>query len=291
MSVDGFSSRGGGPPGIGDPVSLERLRSPWMVVPSALALLAAVGLLPWSEDTWHVIYPTLRFLGRNGFSGLFDYGERLPGLGALVTIMAVAWVYAPKAREAMVPLLVAIGISGAFSYGIKEVAGRSRPTYGVRLHESEGAQQFIRQWNAENPGAPLPMTATDKWLFGKDRRPWFEDGFASFPSGHTTTAFALAAWVSIAFPRIRYLGLGIAVLCGLARIEARRHWPEDILFGGALGWLTAVWVMRMDWPVLANRWLLEQLYGARDRGLGDSGLFRVWLARPDGTEARQGDAA
>ena len=62
---------------------------------------------------------------------------------------------------------------------------------------------------------------------------------ASFPSGHTTVAFAVATslaqstrdgWSDVLF-------YGIAGMTGLARINDDKHWLSDVVAGGTIGYL------------------------------------------------------
>jgi membrane-associated phospholipid phosphatase len=69
-------------------------------------------------------------------------------------------------------------------------------------------------------------------------------GFASFPSGHTTSVFALATLLAI-FTRnrkakIAFLLTGIAV--GYSRIYLGQHFLGDVLMGSCIGTGTAVLV-------------------------------------------------
>ncbi len=81
----------------------------------------------------------------------------------------------------------------------------------------------------------------------------------SFPSGHTTTIFLLAAWLCMAVLSGggRLAVLAVALLVGLSRIACGVHWPIDVLGGIAGGWLCA-WagiVLAQHWPAFsANRY-------------------------------------
>lgn len=72
--------------------------------------------------------------------------------------------------------------------------------------------------------------------------------FNAFPSGHATSAFLLAAYLSLLFPRGKWLWYVVAVACALARVRFRRHYPGDIIAGGALGWFTLQVVFSWKWP-------------------------------------------
>lgn len=63
----------------------------------------------------------------------------------------------------------------------------------------------------------------------------------SFPSGHTTTAFAMAGFILLTYQNLalRSTVLILAVLAGIARISVGAHWPEDVLAGAALGLILA----------------------------------------------------
>lgn len=57
----------------------------------------------------------------------------------------------------------------------------------------------------------------------------------SFPSGHTSAAFLVAALVSYFYPLLAPLAFSWAVLVGLSRIFLGVHFPTDVLMGMALG--------------------------------------------------------
>ena len=100
--------------------------------------------------------------------------------------------------------------AGVLSYGVKYTVGRFRP------EEHTGAHRF----------SPF-------------------SGRSSFPSGHTTTAFAiLTPWVLYYPHPVTYglfaLGTGTAI----SRVVREKHWATDVLAGGTLGFLTAYYLTK-----------------------------------------------
>ena len=86
-----------------------------------------------------------------------------------------------------------------------------------------------------------------KTFFQTGVYPYFIDkvtriGFASFPSGHTTTIFALATLLAIFSKdwRTRTACLIGAVVVGYSRIYLGQHFLGDVLMGSCIGTATAV---------------------------------------------------
>lgn len=85
-------------------------------------------------------------------------------------------------------------------------------------------------FDVARPPAVLP----DAHIIG----PAFKAG--SFPSGHSTTAFAVAGLMALGF-RAGFLAfVAVALLVGISRSVVGVHWPLDILAGAFGGWLCAV---------------------------------------------------
>jgi undecaprenyl-diphosphatase len=90
-----------------------------------------------------------------------------------------------------------------------------------------------------------------KWVIGRGR-PFVGDSvfnfrhfggteaFASFPSGHTNTAFALAFAVSALWPKARPWMLAYAVAIALSRLVLLAHHTSDVVAGGLLGVIGAM---------------------------------------------------
>lgn len=64
---------------------------------------------------------------------------------------------------------------------------------------------------------------------------------SSFPSGHTTVAFAAATVFAMEYknkPLVPILAYSAASLIGISRITENKHWATDVLTGAAIGYLT-----------------------------------------------------
>lgn len=107
--------------------------------------------------------------------------------------------------ERAIFFFAAIGASGILAQLVKHIVGRSRP----RLLERYGPFHF----------EPFSWANVQ----------------ASFPSGHTTTAFAAAVAFSLMFPRGRPAWFLFAVLIGASRVVVGAHYPSDVVGGAALG--------------------------------------------------------
>ncbi len=87
-------------------------------------------------------------------------------------------------------------------------------------------------------GRPRPMHYATDGLFGFHPN-WADWTYQSFPSGHATTAFALAAVVGFVSERWFYPALVFAAAIGLSRITEGVHYPSDVFGGTVLGLLGA----------------------------------------------------
>ncbi len=72
----------------------------------------------------------------------------------------------------------------------------------------------------------------------------------SFPSGHASRAFAMAALVALGTKhRVGLVAFALAALIGLSRIYLGLHWPSDVIAGAALGVVLAAvmyWAGKRD---------------------------------------------
>lgn len=134
----------------------------------------------------------------------------------------------------------AIVVSGAFTHLLKGAVGRQRP------YASEGHPARFE------PG-----------------RGFMDGSHASFPSGHTSASFAMAAvltsevarrqpahrWRSLVVGSLAY---GSAAMIGLSRVYHDAHWGSDVVAGAGLGTLSGMMIARRAHAVGRDRGRLER---------------------------------
>ena len=138
---------------------------------------------------------------------------------------------------------------------IKNIIGRARP----KLFDSVGAVEF------------QPFT--------------FDYDFASFPSGHATTIFALAAALAVLWPRARIYLLVAAGWVAATRFLIGSHFFSDAIGGALLG---GIFPYALANRMAARRWLFEKdgggaivMRGARLRSWLQASLRQKLLPASD----------
>lgn len=80
-----------------------------------------------------------------------------------------------------------------------------------------------------------------------DRGGHFEKGGSSFPSGHSTQAWALATVLATEYGDhkwVPYASYGYAALISTSRVLAQAHFTSDVFVGGAIGFFIGRYVVR-----------------------------------------------
>ena len=124
---------------------------------------------------------------------------------------------------------LAVAVAGILDQVVKNLTCRARPS-------AEGAGGFL----VDFPCFPAPYD------------------LAAFPSGHATTAFALATLLSLWYPRGTAGFVALAALVGWSRVVLGSHFPSDILGGAILGCavvlgLSRVWKLGLSQGKIENR--------------------------------------
>lgn len=97
------------------------------------------------------------------------------------------------------------------------------------------------------------LSGAAKGLFGRVRPYEVDDparfrpfsGHRSFPSGHTTLAFAIATPWAVYYPGPLTYGLmGLSTVTAAARLTTEHHWFTDVVAGAAIGTLTGYWLAK-----------------------------------------------
>jgi membrane-associated phospholipid phosphatase len=181
--------------------------------------------------------------------GSFIIGGALYGIGALTgkpNLKDLGW----HGTEAVI---LGSGITGV----LKGALGRARPDAFADTRPSD-------------------------FSFGKG---FTTDNRTSFPSGHTTTAFAAAAAVTSEVNRMWpkytwYVGpvmYGGATLVGLSRMYHNRHWASDVALGAGIGTFSGLKVVKYTHAHPDN--MLDRIMlhtsAAPD---GHGGAYIVWSA-------------
>jgi len=108
-------------------------------------------------------------------------------------------------------IFIAVGGSGLIITIVKRIIARGRPRY----FEEFGALHF--------------------------QFPSWQSSFASFPSGHSQTAFAIALAFAALFPRWRNGFIAAAVIIAFSRVAVDAHYFTDIVVGSLWGaWFTVM---------------------------------------------------
>ncbi|MEM9996231.1 MAG: phosphatase PAP2 family protein [Bacteroidota bacterium] len=153
-----------------------------------------------------------------GVVGAFlDAGNRLGERRAIVPAAALfgATLFTDNTRlqDAAFTSFQSALYACAVGYSLKAVIGRARPYTG------DGAFGY-------EPFSP-----------SRD--------YYSFPSGHTTMAFALVTpWVVYYPGPVTYGLLGLSTGTAIARVAHDEHWATDVLAGAAIGAVTGVFLAR-----------------------------------------------
>ncbi len=194
-----------------------------VAVLSQIDIWASRGAISW-PDQW-----------RAPFFFITDYGLSdwvlIPTLAVFVLAGASALLLKRLSRLVAIEvtmlsgfIFLGVGVPGLLANLLKRLIGRGRPDE----FDNVGAfsfQNIVNDWN-----------------------------FQSFPSGHTTTAIALAFVVGFLWPRLFPLFLVIGAIVGISRVPVGMHYPSDVFGGVIVGMLGAYLIRNL---FARRRWLFD----------------------------------
>ena len=186
-------------------------------------VLTFIGLFEWDVPLTRFIRSLTLAQSDNlanpWLARLSNIGDRLGKGESLAVISLVIWALGfvlkrPVWKAAGWQSLLAHGIAGVVSNLTKHLVGRPRPKF---MH-----------------AGTLELS------------PISGSGWDSFPSGHVTASFAVAAVLAVKFPKFRYAIWFVACAIAVSRIVRGSHYLTDVAGGALLGCLIG--------SLAANRW-------------------------------------
>ena len=175
------------------------------------------------------------------------------------------------------------------NYGIGSLVGIEGGFYlwGRMTHDDHEQETSILGGEAALDS--LAMTYALKSVFRRQRplvnnyRGSFWAGGDSFPSVHAAAAWSIASIIAHEYPGplTSLLTYGMASLISASRIDAKQHFPSDVLIGSTIGWLVGQHVYRSHHnPILGGgEWetYAEHSADISDRNLSSRGSPYVEL--------------
>jgi len=185
---------------------------------------AAIIVLMYAIDAWEIAQ-----MPKRGTPSLWwvriltDFGKDEYVLAVLAVLLIAVAIVSPALRGIQRSLLLGLGtrlqflfcavaVSNLVTEVLKYCVGRGRPFVGGE------ANAFHFSHFAGNPA------------------------YYSFPSGHATTAFALAFAVSVIWPKARLAMAVYAIVIAASRLVLVAHHPSDVVAGALVGIVGAMFV-------------------------------------------------
>ena len=184
---------------------------------SLACCLIALVLSFWGLSEWDVpitkfvraLYHPIGYLPNPWLAGLSNRGDQL---GSGESLIVLSLIFLALGFGLKQPLWKTVGWQTVIAHGIaalacnilKHLVGRARP-------------KFMHAGNLEF----MPVGGS---------------GWDSFPSGHATATFAVAAVLATRFPKVRWIVLGLSAIIATSRILRGSHFLTDAAGGAVLGY-------------------------------------------------------
>jgi membrane-associated phospholipid phosphatase len=187
------------------------------IIAAGAVAAGTIALIAWGDK------PIEQFFYRNEnlFIDRTSYYFFSPLGSGLISIPTLGIFYAcgviwknKKAKETGLKGLEAYVITAVFTQVIKQTTHRHRPYQDV-------------------PPDPHKWDGPFSW-----GGPYGTFGYNSFPSGHSSSIFAVATVIGLEYWDTKWVpavSFGLAGFTALYRLAVNNHWASDVLFGSALG--------------------------------------------------------
>ncbi len=183
----------------------------------AAAVSGTIVLIAWGDKPIEQFYYThsSKFISNTSYYFFSPLGSGLYGIPTLAIFYASGVIWKnKKAKETGLKGLEAYVLTAVFTQVIKQVTHRHRPYQ-------------------DTPPDPHQWDGPFSW--DGDYGPF---GYNSFPSGHSSTVFAIATVIGLEYWNTKWVPLVSFSLAGATafyRLAVNDHWASDVLFGSALG--------------------------------------------------------
>ena len=124
----------------------------------------------------------------------------------------------------------------AFAWGCKS-HNNHLSTAGFKMLDAAGAAILVDEG--------LKFAFNRQYPYQENGHGEFWEGGKSFPSGHAAVSFAFASALAHEYPHKRWLKWGAYALAtgvSLSRLPAKKHFPSDVLVGGAVGYVVGTYL-------------------------------------------------
>ena len=206
----------------------------WPVLPIALGLC----IIPFDGVVRQWVY-THRVGG--DLKRELEFLQQFGAISSVVILMLVVLLLDSRSRDwkrsRIFDWTAAACLTGAVGHLLKVLIGRPRPLFDDPMHVlgpigkypvelKNGTRALIHAWDYASG------VASDLW---------------SMPSSHALAAASLAVSLTILYPKLRWLCVGLVIVVCIARVLLGAHYPSDVLVGAGLGWWLASRAMRAMW--------------------------------------------
>jgi membrane-associated phospholipid phosphatase len=187
------------------------------IIAAGAVAAGTIALIAWGDKPIQQFFYRNEnvFIDQTSYYFFSPLGSGLVGIPTLGVIYACGVIWKnKKAKETGLKGLEAYVITFVLTTTIKQITHRHRPYQDAPPNPHEWDGPF--SWGG----------------------PYGTFGYNSFPSGHSSSVFALATLIGLEYWDTKWVPMvsfGMAGFTALYRLAVNDHWASDVLFGSALG--------------------------------------------------------
>jgi membrane-associated phospholipid phosphatase len=195
----------------------------WLFVGASVVVTAALFTVDEPIDEWAKVQKTNHKWVAKVSPNISRLGDDIGIYSILAFGLTNAFLKNEKGFQTSLLATQAILTSAIRVRSLKLLTGRERPLETYAPNRSENSRWY----------GPFAMIDQDlQTRLGPA-------SFDSFPSGHTSEAFAIATVFAIQYKDIKavpIISYSLASLVGISRLIEHEHWASDVFVGALIGW-------------------------------------------------------